>query len=286
MEYVRARHHNGKVRVLVGCLGEGNARGVAVSQPLPSHNAHFNKTEWIAKMLDALGINGSATISRALKLDPNEVVVEPVKTKSGDEEYLCIGVGSRQRSGKHILFLDLDGHTQERAERVAKRLIANVGCSDCYIVRSSPGNHHLVCMDMFSFSEVQAIAQEYAHKQWAKFRGNAKDFVLRIGPKMQLMQRVKPQRKSFLREVEKTQPQLVSVIKSPFSYRSKSNSLRRIFSSVWGYSIKKDSTFTDSTQFRLHVYRLRLSKEKKNVELVGEGNDLKPSAKNKGMRHD
>lgn len=220
-------------------------------------------------------------VMKALNLDPSKIKIEPLKSKNYDSEYLCIGVGSKQRSGRHILFLDLDNTTKEQAERVAKSLISSVACSDCYIVQSSKvpkinvpvinegqTSHHLVCLDIFSFDEVQKIAKDFGHDQWAKFRGNAKDFVLRIGPKMKVMKRVMAQEdpEIFLEEVKGTQPKLVSVIHSPFKYRGKSNSMRRIFSAVWGFNIKKDNGFTDSTMFRFHCYRVRLRKHKDGID--------------------
>jgi hypothetical protein len=219
----------------------------------------------LGKVIDAFT---AEEIQKALELDPKKIKVKPLKSDGYDEEYLCIGVGSKQYSGRHILFLDLDGNTKEQAERVAKSLISSVACSDCYIIRSSKGNHHLVCLDMFSFMEVQKIAREFGHDQWAKFRGSAKDFVLRIGPKMKVMRRERPDGdvSVFLEEVDGTRPMLVSIINSPFKYRAKSNSMRRIFSSVWGHNIKKDSGFTDSTMFRFHCYRVRLKKNKDGVD--------------------
>ena len=234
-----------------------------------------------AKKIDWLA---DQEVMKALNLDPSKIKVKKVKSKGYDEEFLCIGVGSRQRSGRHILFLDLDGNTKEQAERVAKSLISSVGCSDCYIVQSSVGNHHLVCLDIFFFSEVQEIARDFGHDQWARFRGNSKDFVLRIGPKMRVMKRVMDDAEPevFLEEVDGTQPKLVSVIHSPFKYRSKSNSMRRIFSAVWGFNIKKDNGFTDSTMFRFHCYRVRLRKHKNGIDKqvkFEQRDNLKPAVK-------
>lgn len=232
----------------------------------------------VKKILDKFTIDD---LQKVLDFDPSKIKVNKVKTAGYDEEFLCVGVGSKQRSGRHILFLDLDNTTKQQAELVAKSLISSVGCSDCYIIQSSITDgktcHHLVCLDMFSFKEVQKIAKEFAHIQWAKFRGSAKDFVLRIGPKMMAMQSIRPDgdTKVYLEEVDGTQPKLVSVIHSPFKYRSKSNSMRRIFSAVWGFNIKKDSGFTDSTMFRFHCYRCRVKRLKsgektKDVKFEGE----------------
>jgi hypothetical protein len=175
-----------------------------------------------------------------------------------ESEFLCIGVGSRQWSGKHICFLDLDGYSKKESEIVAKKLISSKGLSDCYIIQSSPGNHHLVCFDMMPFSEVLDIAETFGHQAWAKFRGRDKDFVLRISPKMKL-------EKGKFKPVKDTYPELVSVIRSPFSYRAKSNGLRRIFRNVWGYPIDKDDKFTDSRKVRFHLYRVRLVGKSKDV---------------------
>jgi hypothetical protein len=245
----------------------------------------------LSKIIDAFSVD---EIGKALSLDPSKIKVKPLKSGDGyDEEYLCIGVGSRQRSGRHILFLDLDGTTKHQAELVAKSLISSVACSDCYIIQSSvkknKTSHHLVCLDVFTFKEVQKIARDLAHDQWAKFRGEAKDFVLRIGPKMQVMKRESHDgdTKVFMEEVEGTQPKLVSIVNSPFSYRSKSNSMRRIFSSVWGFNITKDSCFTDSTMFRFHCYRVRLKRSNGNIVKDVKFEDkpnLKPNVKNGVMK--
>lgn len=179
------------------------------------------------------------------------------------DEFLCVGVGSKQATGKHILFLDLDDHDQAKAEKVARKLINAYGVSDCYIVRSSPGNHHLVCFDMLDFLLVKGVAKQYAHGQWAKFRGDSKDFVLRISPKLRLCDFSGVKR---LVPVDDTHPVLVSKVESPFSNYPKSNSLRRVFQNLWGEKIKKDRYFTDSQKFRFHVYRVRLVPKGKKVE--------------------
>ena len=221
-----------------------------------------------------------------------------------DEEYLCIGVGSRQRSGKHILFIDADNTTKCEAEQMAKEIISSVCCSDCYIIQSSKGNHHIVCLDLFSFNEVQKIAKRFAHGKWAKYRSEAKDFVLRTSPKMKLLpakqpanppthqpnnpptkqptnQRVKGSQLTSnglqstvngsidiqLKEVKGTAPRLVSIVRSPYSYRRKSNSMRQLFSRLWGIEIKKDKMFTDNSFFRFHTYRVRLKREKQPSKL-------------------
>ncbi len=154
-----------------------------------------------------------------------------------------------------------------KSEKIARKLINLHGVSDCYIAKSSPGNHHLICFDMLDFSLVQKIAKQHAHRQWAKFRGKSNDFVLRVSPKLKLREFSGVRR---LVPVEGTQPTLVSIVKSPFNNYSKSNSLRRVFQNLWGQKIHKDKHFTDSSKFRFHIYRVRLLPKGKEVERIGD----------------
>ncbi len=189
-------------------------------------------------------------------------------SKNPKDEFLCIGVGSRQYAkssdDSHVLFLDLDGHSKSQAEVVAKNLINTIACSDCYIVQSSEGNHHLICFDLFPFNEVKKIASIYAHKQWAKFRGDSKDFVLRVCPKMKI---INDDQKKMV-SVEGTEPRLVSVVTSPYRYRKRSNSLRKFFQQLWNYKIPKDNSFNDDNKIRFHCYRVRLLFDNKEVENI------------------
>lgn len=174
-------------------------------------------------------------------------------------EYLCVGVGSLQENKKHSIFLDLDNHTEQEATHLARFLINNHCLSDCYIVKSSEGNHHLVCFDLLDFDEVEKIANKHGHKQWAKFRGRSGDFVLRISPKL------KPEGKTLV-PIKGTEPELVAIVKSPFNFNEKSNGLRIVFSSKWGIMIEKDDKFVGKGMARLHIYRLRMK------EKIGEKN--------------
>lgn len=281
-----------------------NIKGSA--DPLGSAKAVYDKMDRINNWLNMCGTKSDYIADRiifeALSIDEKDIDMSTMKSNDYEEEFLCIGLGSKQRNGMHILFLDLDKTTKEQAERIAKRLISSVGCSACFIIQSSKNdditNHHLVCFDIFSFKEVQKIAEEYAHSQWAKFRGDSKDFVLRIGPKMRIVKRksviskgdkeISDNERIVFEEVKGTEPQLVSVIDSPFSYRSKSNSLRKIFSSVWGYSVAKDNSFTDSEMFRFHCYRVRLQHDSDNniikkvdFNVKDNKSNLKPEVKEK-----
>lgn len=168
-----------------------------------------------------------------------------------NHEYLCVGVGSLQENKKHAVFLDLDNHTEHESVYLARFLINNYCISDCYIIRSSEGNHHLVCFDLLDFDVIEPIANKYGHKQWAKFRGKSGDFVLRISPKL------KPEGKNLV-PVKGTEPELVSIVKSPFNFNEKSNGLRVVFSSKWGIMIEKDDKFVGKSMARLHIYRLRM----------------------------
>lgn len=165
--------------------------------------------------------------------------------------FLAVGVGSLRPDEKHVVFLDLDDYSKEEAESIAKELISKVGVSDCYIVRSSPGNHHLVTLDIIDFNYVRRIAMAYGHDAWAKFRGMNEDYVLRVGPKLAVNE-------GRLVPVPDTLPTLVSVVKSPFSNYKKSNALRRVFRNVWGYQIPKDDNFDNDLRFRFHVYKIRM----------------------------
>jgi len=163
--------------------------------------------------------------------------------------YFAIGVGSVQTDERHVLFLDLDGYTKEECEDIARTIIGKVGVSDCYIVQSSHGNHHLVTLDLIEFKIAQRVAMKYGHKAWAKFRGMNEDYVLRVSPKIRIMD-------GKFEPIDATKPKLVSVIKSPFNYYDKSDSLRRIFENVWGYDIPKDDTFNSDMKLRMHIYRI------------------------------
>lgn len=165
------------------------------------------------------------------------------------QEYFSMGVGSRQSGGKHVLFLDLDGYSKEQAERVAHGLISDYALSNCYIVRSSKGNHHLICLDLMEFEAVTKIGKDFAHGTWLKHRKKGRDYVLRITPKVLV------DGKRILGDEDK--PELVSVIKSPFSYRQKSNALRMVFQDVWKIEIQKDRQFDNSKEYRFHAYRMR-----------------------------
>jgi hypothetical protein len=172
--------------------------------------------------------------------------------KSGGEtEYLCVGVGSKQYNGTHALFLDLDSHSEHDAVGVAREIINNYAVSDCYIVRSSNNNHHLVCLDLFDFGDVKKIAEKYAHKAWSKFRGFAMDFVIRTSAKLEKVD-------TQLLPVLGTEPFLACIVKSPFNYRKKSEPLRLYFSRKWEIDIKKDKNFTKANLHRFHVYRCRM----------------------------
>lgn len=183
-----------------------------------------------------------------------------VETKEGT--YLAIGVGSVQADERHVLFLDLDGYDQKECESIAREVISKLGVSDCYIIQSSPGNHHLVTLDLVDFNVARRLARAYGHEAWAKFRGMNEDFVLRIGPKIEV-------KNGKFKPVEETLPKLVSVVKSPFNYHEKSNSLRRIFRNVWGYDIKKDRLFNNDIAFRMHIYKISIVGNTKKVEFHG-----------------
>lgn len=169
-------------------------------------------------------------------------------------EYLCVGVGSLQENNKHAIFLDLDNHTEAESINVARFLINNKAISDCYIVQSSKNNHHLVCFDLVSFNKAHEIAFQFGHPAWAKFRGYAKDFVLRITPKLL------PEGKE-LKPVSDTEPVLKAIVKSPFNFNKKSEGLRLLFSAKWGINIAKDEQFIGNPSAKIHVYRLRMKED-------------------------
>lgn len=171
-----------------------------------------------------------------------------------EQTFFSAGVGSKQAGGKHALFLDLDDHSKDDAQKVAKEIIHDYASSDCYIVESSKGNHHLVNFDLFSFSTVSKIAEDYAHEKWLEHRKRGGDFVLRTTPKVEIIDG------KIVGNKEK--PRLVSIVKSPFMYREKSNSLRMIFSEVWGIEVPKDRMFNESKLWKLHVYRIKLGDDK------------------------
>lgn len=186
-------------------------------------------------------------------------VIDLPDVEQKPDEFLCLGVGSRQYSGKHVLFLDLDKTTVPECEKIARKLIRKYGLSTCYVVQSSVGNHHLVCLDALPFEQILGIAKQYAHKQWTKYRGKEKDFVIRISPKLKLE---KIAETSVLMPVKDTQPMLISKVESPFNNYTKSNSLRQVFQNLWATKIKKDKYFGKSQRFRSHFYRVRLKPNK------------------------
>lgn len=165
--------------------------------------------------------------------------------------YFALGVGARQWSGKSCTFLDLDKHTEEQAVEISKGLISHGAMSDFFVVQSSPNNHHLINLDLMDFKTVSKIAFRFAHREFVLARTRGKDFVLRVSPKLMI-------KNNKLTPVKGTNPKLIGVVKSPFHYRSKSESLRRFFSHIWDFPIKKDSKFTDSSKFRLHIFRLNM----------------------------
>ena len=187
---------------------------------------------------------------------------DKISFETPEGTFLAIGVGSVQRDERHVVFLDLDGYNREDSEAIARELIGKMGVSDCYIIQSSPGNHHLVSLDLVDFKDARKVAEAYGHEAWAKFRGMSEDYVLRIGPKLRI-------KKGKIKPLNNTMPRLVSVVKSPFAYREKSNSLRRIFRNVWGYDIPKDAMFNDDQKFRMHIYRIRMKGKGKVIEFKG-----------------
>ena len=176
---------------------------------------------------------------------------------SKKETFFAVGVGSRHPDNRHVLFLDLDDRTKDECELLAIELISKVGTSDCYIVQSSPGNHHLVSLDLVSFKKAHEIAKLFGHYAWARFRSMHKDFVIRVAPKLLY-------RGDKLIAVKETEPRLVSIVKSPFNYYEKSNSLRLLFSNLWRHPIKKDGMFIDDNRVKLHIYKISMIDEYPN----------------------
>lgn len=174
-----------------------------------------------------------------------------MKQQFPEQRYLAVGVGSVQHNEKHVIFLDLDGHSREQAESVARELINKIGVSDCYIVKSSQGNHHLLTFDIVDFKIAEKVAKLFGHAKWAKYRSMNEDYVLRVSAKLELKDRE-------IHPVKETIPELVSVVKSPFSYYEKSNSLRKIFKNLWNHPIPKDMMFNDDNCFRTHLYQTRV----------------------------
>lgn len=173
---------------------------------------------------------------------------------TSEETFFAVGIGSRQKDGRHCVFLDLDDYDQKECEDIARELIDKLAVGDCYIVRSSQNNFHLICFSLIDFKRARRIARSYAHYAWYRFRGAHKDFVIRVSPKLKLSD-------GKLVAVEGTTPELVSVIQSPFNYHEKSNSLRKIFKNVWDYHIPKDRMFNDDSAFKMHVFRIRMRGE-------------------------
>ncbi len=165
-------------------------------------------------------------------------------TEAGEtisQEFFCSGVSSIAGERKHVLFLDLDGHTLDQTIKLAYEMIDKYYLSDCYIVCSSQNNHHLICLDKFDFGRVLSILKRHAHGQWVKYRSESRDFVLRLS-----------------RKGNKSKPRLMCIIESPHEIRKKSNAHRILINRIYRLDIPKNHMFDDTTKLKVHFYRTRM----------------------------
>ncbi len=157
------------------------------------------------------------------------------------EEFFCSGVSSKTGERKHVVFMDLDGKNLGETIKLSARIMHKYCLSETYIIRSSFGNYHMICLDKFSFDDVYNILRKYAHGNWVKYRAKSKDFVLRLSVKG-----LKPE------------PQLVCKVESPYNIRKKSNAHRILLNKKYGARIRKDKYFDNSSKIKIHFYRTRM----------------------------
>jgi len=160
--------------------------------------------------------------------------------------YLSIGVSNKTEDDKYVLFLDLDKTTKEQAIEIAIDIINQFHTSTIWIIQSSTGNHHLICLDKFDYNDFLKIANTYAHKEWVKYRSISRHFVLRISG------RIHPD------GLVEDEPRVVAEIQSRFNEREKSNAHRLFMQKVYGLTIDKDKRFDSFTKVPVHFYQIRV----------------------------
>ncbi len=175
---------------------------------------------------------------------------EPVSKLTGElrervaKEFFCSGVSSRAGEREHVLFMDLDGKSLDKTIKLTVELIHKYMLSDCYVIRSSFGNYHIICLDKFDFEDVYDILRKYSHGQWVRFRAESEDFVLRLSIKGM-----------------KPAPRLMCVVESPYTnqgLRRKSNAHRILMNKRYGAKIRRDFYFDETTRLKIHIYRTRM----------------------------
>lgn len=148
-------------------------------------------------------------------------------------------IGFSSKAGnKHILMMDLDFMTRQRAVSVAETIIKRYRTSDIYLVSSSPGHYHLFCLDKFPFKEVLGIVKQYCNDvNYYKIRSRYKELILRATLKGQYM------------------PKFYKAIVSPHRRRKRSNAHRILLSRIYGLNMEWNHSFDNNTKIHLDYYR-------------------------------
>lgn len=148
----------------------------------------------------------------------------------------CLGVSSKV-GRKHAFFLDLDKTSMITIKSIIKDLFWRYGLSDIYLIKSSPGNYHIITLDKMYFKDAIRIASEYADPEWIKFRKKSKEFILRVSPKC-----------------ANSKPELIAVKYAPTFKHIKSNAHRLLLNQIYNIGIKKTREFDNNSRLILDYY--------------------------------
>ncbi|GAG84373.1 unnamed protein product [marine sediment metagenome] len=152
----------------------------------------------------------------------------------------CLGISSRvslKGKKKHILMMDMDNCNVTRAVDISTKMMAKNRLSDIYIIESSKGKIHLICLDKFQWEELMKIIIPFSDANWIKYRSKSKQLVLRISPK----------------EEKGEKPKLLYIVKG-LRKKVKSNAHRMILEKLYNIEIPKDEKYDDNSELRLHIY--------------------------------
>lgn len=150
---------------------------------------------------------------------------------------ICLGVSSHAGYTKHVIMLDIDNCTEEQAISIAQNIILRSKTSDFFVIESSKGHYHLICLDKVDWETLNKMIKDYSDPAWLKYRGKSNNLVIRVSKK-------------------KTMPKLRFQIQGK-GYRVKSNAHRLLLELIYDVAIKKDKYFDNSTKVELHVYETR-----------------------------
>lgn len=147
---------------------------------------------------------------------------------------ICLGVSSHAGYKKHVIMLDIDGCTEKQAVSIAQGIILRSKTSDFYVIESSPGKWHLICLDKVEWDTLKRIIKDFVDAEWLKYRQMTNNLVLRISKK-------------------KTMPKLRFQVQGK-GYRDKSNAHRLLLEMLYGVDIEKDKLFDQGSKVEMHVY--------------------------------